>query len=139
MDWQNTDESLVKHASSRQLGDDLRGLGAAWRWDVDLLGEFNVTILEGKEGIVAPHSNLQEVMHDENIDSVPPHQRQTEWAYMCSWVVSQEPLCRKDVPSMDKVTFSTNKKTDQVIIVNSGKMQNRIMQRLSFFLLILYN
>lgn len=54
---------------------------------------------------------------------------------MCSWVVSQEPLCRKDVPSMDKVTFSTNKKTDQIIIVNSGKMQNRIMQRLSFFFL----
>lgn len=69
-DWQNTDESLVKHASFRQLGNDLRGLKAAWRWNVDLLGEFDATILKGKEGIVGPHSDLQIGMHDENTESI---------------------------------------------------------------------
>lgn len=71
-DWQNTDEGLVKHTSFRQLGYDLRGLEAAWGWNVDLLGEFDMTILKGKEGIVGPHPDLQEVMHDENIDSITP-------------------------------------------------------------------
>lgn len=41
---------------------------------------------------------------------------------MCSWVVSQHPLCCKDVPRMDKVTFSANEKTDQ-IVMHLGKMQ----------------
>lgn len=70
LNWQNIDEGLVKHTSFRQLGYDLRGLEAAWRWNVDLLGEFDVTILEGKEGIVGPHPDLQEVMHDENTDGI---------------------------------------------------------------------
>lgn len=71
-DWQNTDEGLIKHTSFRQLVYDLRGLRAAWRWNVDLLGEFDMTILKGIEGIVGPHSDLQELMHDENNDSITP-------------------------------------------------------------------
>lgn len=58
-DWQYTDEGLVNHASFRQLGDDLRGLGAAWRRNVDLLGEFDMTIFKGKEDVFGPHSDLQ--------------------------------------------------------------------------------
>lgn len=60
MDWQDVDEGLVEHNSFRQLGDDLGGLEAAWWWDVDLLGEPDVSILQSKERIVGSHPHLQE-------------------------------------------------------------------------------
>lgn len=58
-DWHDVDEGLVEHSSFGQLGDDLSGLGAAWRWDVDLFGEPDVAILQSEECVVGSHSDLQ--------------------------------------------------------------------------------
>lgn len=107
-DWQNTDESLVEHTSFRQLCYELCGLRAAWWWNVYLLGVFDITILKGKKGIVCSHSHLQVGMYDDNINIITLI-NMLDWAsvtYMSSWVVSQQFLCCKDVPSMDKVTFN---------------------------------
>lgn len=60
LDWQDADEGLVEHSSFRQLGDDLGGLGAAWWWHVDLLGELDVAVLHSKECLVGSHSHLRE-------------------------------------------------------------------------------
>lgn len=69
-DWQNTDECLVEHTSFRQLCYDLCGLRAAWWWNVYLLGEFDITILKSKKGIVCSHSHLQIGMYDDNINII---------------------------------------------------------------------
>lgn len=60
LDGHHVDEGLVEHGSLRQLGDHLGGLGAAWWWDVDLLGEPDVSVLQGKECVVGSHSDLRE-------------------------------------------------------------------------------
>lgn len=60
LDGHHVDEGFVEHGSLRQLGDDLGGLGAAWWWDVDLLGEPDVSVLQCKERVVGSHSDLQE-------------------------------------------------------------------------------
>lgn len=106
-DWQNTDEGLVEHTSFRQLGYYLCGLKAAWWWNVYLLGEFDITILKGKKGIVCSQTHLQVGMYDDNISGITLFDMSdgASNTYMSSWVVSQQPLCCKDVPSMDKVTF----------------------------------
>lgn len=80
-DWQDIDEGLVKHGSSWQLGDDLEGLKAAWWWDIDLLGESDVAVLQSKERVVVSY----------------PH--------VSSWVIPHQPLGCKDVTRMDKVTI----------------------------------
>lgn len=60
LDWHDVDEGLVEHSSFGQLGDDLGGLGAARRWDVDLLGEPDVAILQSEERVVGSLSDLQQ-------------------------------------------------------------------------------
>lgn len=79
--WHDTDESLVEDSSFRQFCDDLCGLLAAWRWDVDLLGELHITIFQGIECFVGSHPN------------------------MCSRVIPYQPLGCKDVTCMDKVSI----------------------------------
>lgn len=59
LDWHDVDEGLVEHGSFGQLGDDLGGLGAARRWDVDLLGEPDVAVLQSEERVVGSHADLQ--------------------------------------------------------------------------------
>lgn len=90
-DWQNTDEGLVEHTSFRQLGYYLCGLKTAWWWNVDLLGEFDVTILKGKEGIVCSQSHLQVGIYDDNISGITLFDMSdgASDTYMSSWVVSQ--------------------------------------------------
>lgn len=58
LDRHHTDEGLVEYSSFRQLGDDLGGLCAAWWWDVDLLSEPDVSVLQSKERVVGSHSDL---------------------------------------------------------------------------------
>lgn len=60
LDRHDVDKGLVEHSSFGQLGDDLSGLWAAWRWDVDLLGEPDVAILQSEERVVGSHSDLQQ-------------------------------------------------------------------------------
>lgn len=59
-DWQDIDEGLIENSSFRQLVDDLDDLGAAWRWDVDLLGEPDIAIFQSKKRLVGSHSHLQD-------------------------------------------------------------------------------
>lgn len=59
LDRHHINESLVEDSSSRQLADDLHGLCAAWWWDVHLLGEPDVSVLQSKERVVGSHSDLQ--------------------------------------------------------------------------------
>lgn len=58
-DWQDVDEGLVEDSSFWQLGNDLGDLLSAWQWDVDLLGEPDIAILQGEESLIGSHSNLQ--------------------------------------------------------------------------------
>lgn len=134
-DWQNTDEGLVKYTSFRQLGYDLRGLGAAWRWNVDLFGEFDMTILKGKEGIVGPHSDLQEVKHDENIDCITPINVRLSQCdlHVLLGGISTTFVSQGCSQHGQSYLFLANEKTDRVVIMNSGKMQHKIMQHLNFF------
>lgn len=60
LDWHDIDEGLVEHSSLGQFCDDLSGLGAARQWDVDLLGEPDVAILQSEERVVGSHSDLQQ-------------------------------------------------------------------------------
>lgn len=57
---QDVDEGLVEHGSFRQLDDDLGGLGAAWCWDIDLLREPDVAVLQSKECVVGSHPHLRD-------------------------------------------------------------------------------
>lgn len=73
LDGHHVDEGLVEHSSLGQPGDDLGGLWAAWGWDVDLLGEPDVSVLQSKECVVGSHSDLQEgvrVGHGEGVHTL---------------------------------------------------------------------
>lgn len=82
LDGQHVDESLVEHCSLGQFGDEVPGLGAAWRGNVDLFGEAHVPILQSIKGVVGAN----------------PH--------MSSGVVPQVSLCGQDVSRVDKVTIN---------------------------------
>ena len=58
-DRQDVDESFVEHSSLWQFGDDPCGQLAAWCWDIDLLGEPDVALLQSKQSLVASHTHLQ--------------------------------------------------------------------------------
>ena len=60
---QDVNEGLVEHSTFWQFSDDPCGLPAAWRWDVDLLGEPDVTVLQSKESLVGSQPHLKERRH----------------------------------------------------------------------------
>lgn len=59
-DWQHADEGLVEHSSSGQLADDAEDLRAARFWDVDLLSELDVPVLQSVDRVVGANAHLQD-------------------------------------------------------------------------------